>query len=57
MVEELGDPELTFDRFIRHANDFYNQRESSEGIERIFRLFDNENLGYLSRDDFARLSS
>ena len=24
MVEELGDPEMTFDRFIRHANDFYN---------------------------------
>ena len=29
MVDELSDPELTFDRFIRQANDFYNQRESS----------------------------
>ena len=24
MVEELGDPEMTFDRFVRSANDYYN---------------------------------
>ena len=35
---ELG---LTFEEFMDQACDFFNQRDSHEGISRIFSLFDN----------------
>ena len=34
---ELG---LTFDEFINQAADYFNKRDSYEGISRIFSLFD-----------------
>ena len=34
---ELG---LTFEEFINHAADYFNRRDTHEGISRIFSLFD-----------------
>ena len=56
MIDELGDVEMHFEKFMRHVNDYYNQRNTSEGIERIFKLFDNEQTGVLTRDDIYRIS-
>ena len=36
---ELG---MTFDEFLDQACDFFNKRDSHEGISRIFQLFDND---------------
>ncbi len=41
MMIDLGDSEVYFEKFIKYANDFYNQRGTAEGIRRIFKLFDN----------------
>jgi len=57
MVDELNDPEVTCDRFLRHANDYFNQRATVEGVERIFTLFDNDKTGVISKDDMSKLSS
>ena len=43
---ELG---LTFDEFIDHAANYFNERSSHEGISRIFRLFDFSDKGVLTR--------
>ena len=42
---------LTFDEFIEQATDFFNERTTLEGIERIFLLFDNQNKGMISAKD------
>ena len=57
MVDELNDPEVTCERFLRHANDYFNLRTTTEGVERIFALFDNDKTGFISKDDMARISS
>ena len=36
---ELG---MTFEEFLDQACDFFNNRNSHEGISRIFQLFDND---------------
>lgn len=42
---------LTFDEFIEQATDFFNERTTLEGIERIFLLFDNQNKGMIAAKD------
>ena len=48
---------LTFDQFIEQATDFFNDRQTLDGIEHIFLLFDNQNKGYLTKDDLRRVSN
>ncbi len=55
LVEECGDVEMSFDKFIGHANDFYSQTTTKEGIERIFKLFDGNMTGEMTREDFERV--
>ena len=43
---ELG---LTFDEFMDQACDFFNKRDTYEGLSRIFALFDTGNNGKLTR--------
>ena len=45
---------MHFDKFMRITNDYYSQRQSDDGIDRIFRLFDNNGKGFLDKDDFKR---
>ena len=56
MVEGLGDPEVTFEQFITHINQYYDQRNSPEGLRRIFSLYDQRGKGVLTRQDFERLN-
>ncbi len=54
---DLGDSEVYFEKFIKYANDFYNQRGTAEGIRRIFKLFDNQGIGSVTKADIERLAS
>ncbi len=56
MIIDLGDPEMDFNKFMKVSNDYYNQRSTSEGIARIYRLFDNEGLGKMTKQDIERIS-
>ena len=56
MVENQGDEFMTFDRFMKSANDYFNERNTREGIERIYRLFDNEKTGRITKQDIERIS-
>ena len=56
-MTELNDEEMHFDRFMKHTNDFYSQRQNTEGIERIFKLFDNEGIGIITREDLRRIAN
>ncbi len=57
MVDELGDEEMHFDKFLKIANDYYNQRDTQEGIQRIYRLFDNNGTGAITKSDIERIST
>ena len=62
MVKSLSNPEnnelgLTFDEFLDAAATFFNQRESHEGLSRIFKLFDNQESGRLTKQDMRRISN
>ena len=56
LVDDLNDEEMHFDKFIKHANDFYSQTNTTEGIGRIFKLFDGNMTGEMSRDDVLRIT-
>ena len=56
MVDELGDEEMFFEKFLKVANDYYNQRDTTRGISRIYRLFDNNDTGIISKSDLERIS-
>lgn len=43
------DAEMQFETFMRHMNEYYSERNSSQGIQRIFRLFDNNGQGLLTK--------
>ena len=51
---ELG---MAFDDFMDQACNFFNERNSHEGISRIFTLFDNSQTGRLTRQDMRRISN
>ena len=48
---------ITFSEFMKQATDFFNERQTLEGVERIFMLFDTENTGQLTREDLQRISN
>ena len=51
---ELG---MTFDEFMDQACDFFNQRDTYEGVSRIFSLFDFSDTGKINRTDMRRISN
>ncbi len=42
---------------MKYVNDFYNERGTEVGIARIYRLFDNDNNGYITKTDIERIAS
>ena len=51
---ELG---VTFEEFLDQAANYFNNRDSHEGLSRIFLLFDNAENGRLSKQDMRRISN
>ena len=54
-IEELG-AEITFDMFLAHIVERLGNRNSREGIQRIFDLFDDEGKGSISINNLARVA-
>ena len=51
---ELG---MTFDEFMDASANYFNVRDSHEGISRIFSLFDIDQKGSLNKKDLRRISN
>lgn len=43
---------MTFDEFLQSAIYFFAQRDQDEGLKYIFQLFDRDNSGYLTKEEF-----
>lgn len=56
LVVDTLDVEMRFDTFMKHVNDYYSQKSTSEGLQRIFSLFDNKGRGLLTRKEIERLN-
>ncbi len=56
-TEDNNTKGLTFDQFIELATEYFNERHTQEGIERIFQLYDFGNKGYLNHLDLQRISN
>lgn len=54
-IEELG-AEITFDQFLAHVTDRLGNRNSPEGIERIFYLFDDTGSGSITLAQMKRVA-
>jgi Ca2+-binding EF-hand superfamily protein len=54
-IEELG-AEITFEMFLAHIVERLGNRNSREGIQRIFDLFDDEGKGTISIKNLARVA-
>lgn len=49
---DAGIEALNFDEFITQATFYFSQREEEEGLKYIFSLFDHDNKGYVTRQEF-----
>eukprot|EP00347_Sterkiella_histriomuscorum_P003994 403362156 len=47
---------LSYDQFMTLTYAYYSDRYSRDGIKRIFQLFDEENLGVITRNSFKRMA-
>lgn len=54
-IEELG-AEIDFDQFLAHVTDRLGNRNSPEGIERIFNLFDDTGAGTITLAQMKRVA-
>lgn len=54
-IEELG-AEITFDQFLAHVTDRLGNRNTPEGIERIFYLFDDTGSGSITLAQMKRVA-
>lgn len=54
-IEKLG-AEITFDDFLYHISDKLGNRESKEGIQRIFELFDDDGSNTINVKNLARVA-
>ena len=54
-IEELG-AEITFDMFLGHIVERLGNRNSRDGIQRIFDLFDDEGKGTISIKNLSRVA-
>lgn len=54
-IEELG-AEIDFDQFLAHVTDRLGNRNSPEGIERIFNLFDDTGSGSITLAQMKRVA-
>jgi centrin-1 len=46
---------LNFDQFMNLTIQYYSDRYTREGIKHIFELFDEEGLGYITRDTLRKV--
>ncbi|CAG9333030.1 unnamed protein product [Blepharisma stoltei] len=53
-IEELG-AAITFEDFLLHINDRLGNRNSKEGVQKIFDLFDSDGSGRISVKNFAKV--
>lgn len=54
-IEELG-AEITYDQFLAHVADRLGSRNSPEGIERIFYLFNDKGSGNITLPQMKRVA-
>lgn len=54
-IDELG-AEITFDQFLAHVTDRLGNRNSPEGIERIFYLFNDAGSGSITLKQMQRVA-
>ncbi|CDW76975.1 ef hand family protein [Stylonychia lemnae] len=52
-----NDDKLNYDKFMEYTYAYYSDRYTREGLKNIFQLFDEDNIGVITRESFRKFAA